>query len=641
MAFVLGENVKPQRFIQFILLFLFPALGLFAFELHFDMSPLAVIPRGEYSKKHWSPSVGTNLSAAVSLGRFVSLGGEFGYYVAPLNNTTNYTGFITTGLRASAFYYPTSRLKIQGSASGGVYQFNNRLVAYSNFWLKAYVEAGYRYSPSLMFSGGVGFIDLYLESELYYQGFIAGLSIHYLLDTRKSQGNLQVDFQQPEPVFPLTAGLYRDNPIGTIQIENQESAEITDVSIKFRAGNYTSAEILCGTTDLLYKFQSLELPLYADFSPLIQNFTETGKIPGELLIQYQLLGSVRNTSQSLVIDTHNRNNFRWNDPAMLASYVSPNSPEVLDFSKYMVGIARNQLRSGLNRNMQFAMYLLEGLKVGGIIYSADETTAYTETHLDPSALDYIQYPYQTLAYHSGDYDDLGLLLAGSLESVGIETALIPLEDDFIVAFSLDMTYQQMESLFYDTNLVLYIGDQFWLPLSLASLREGFINSWYSAVDSLTFAIDRGDPVDFITLKDAWQQYPPTGVSGTEAQFQKPLEERVIRTVETDLMRYITAEFGPRISALQDELRQTGGSRSLYNQLGLLYVRAGMYDEAKSELQKAAALGSSTALVNLGNIAMLQRDYEQAKQMYQQALELNPDSQGAISGLNRALAELLQ
>jgi tetratricopeptide (TPR) repeat protein len=67
----------------------------------------------------------------------------------------------------------------------------------------------------------------------------------------------------------------------------------------------------------------------------------------------------------------------------------------------------------------------------------------------------------------------------------------------------------------------------------------------------------------------------------------------------------------------------------------------MYDEAKSELQKAAALGSSTALVNLGNIAMLQRDYEQAKQMYQQALELNPDSQGAISGLNRALAELLQ
>ena len=41
--------------------------------------------------------------------------------------------------------------------------------------------------------------------------------------------------------------------------------------------------------------------------------------------------------------------------------------EVLELSKYFVGVARNHFRTGLNKNMQFSMYVYEGIRSLGVV----------------------------------------------------------------------------------------------------------------------------------------------------------------------------------------------------------------------------------------------------------------------------------
>jgi hypothetical protein len=511
-------------------------------------------------------------------------------------------------------------------------------LTYSNTWWEAGVEAGFRFSPGFILSAGAGYRSYaYKSGDTLYTGIFAGISAQISFEFGASADNVEAELIQDDPVFPVFLGLYKQNSIGALHITNNESAEIRNVSVSFRAGNYTASKFLCGTIPELAKRRRVEIPLYADFSALLLNFSENGRISGELTIRYEILGAVREATQTVVLTVYNRNSFRWTDPAALAVFVSPTSAEVLDFSKYIIGLARNNLRTGLNQNMQIAIHLFEGLRVGGIRASGDRQTPYAAFHKDTAQVDYVQFPFQTLAYRSGDTDDLGLLYAALLESAGIKSALIPLENDFLVAFSLGIDEAAAKALFFDMDNVLVMDGEVWLPVSFAAFREGFINCWYAGMDGINAALASGEPT-IVVLKEAWASYPPAAITAQEAQLEKPLEANVTRAVETDMQRYISAEFGPKILALRERLRSQGESASLYNQLGLLYVRSGMYAEAKTEYQRAAAMGSVPAMVNLGNIFSLERNFATAADWYRRALRADPANRAAASGLNRIITE---
>ena len=331
---------------------------------------------------------------------------------------------------------------------------------------------------------------------------------------------------------------------------------------------------------------------------------------------------------------------RWADPAVIASYVSASSQEVMEFSKSLVGVARRYLRSGLNRNMQFAMYLFEGMRTSGIQYQTDSSTPYDSYHLDTTILDYLQYPYQTMQYKSGDVDDLGILLMSLMQSVGIETSFIASKDDFIVLFNTEIEASQASSYFDGYGHIIILEDDFvWIPLSMRALGEGFINSWYKAIEEVNEVTDSEEDYYFVGISDAWTYYPPAGFSSGENVSLAASEKTVSDTVETDIVRYITAEFGPQITAIQNKIKTQGASAALYNHLGMLYVRAGMYDNAVPVFQLAVKMGSVTAMNNLGNLASMQKNYEEAVAWYKKVLELEPENESAKSNLNRVMSEL--
>jgi hypothetical protein len=638
------KNMGNQSIFVFLLFGLPGFLG--AVDFNVRARPYVSIPLGS-SADWFTLGGGADISLDVDISSILSnpldigysLGPDFGINLAPVYQVGEPAYFYSGGLGAGLFYYPLSRLSLRAEGAAGLYQSSYKGITYTNIFWKYGGEAGFRFSPNFILSLNAGFRQYHYKPEdPNYQGVYGGLTIQYTFEAGNRSEGVSASLVQDEPVFPVFAGLYRQNRIGSLRISNNESAEIRNVTVSFQAGNYTSSRLVCGTIPRLGKRRAAEIPLYADFSASILNFSENGRIPGTVYIEYELLGAKRNMNGPAVVEVYNRNSYRWNDPASLAVFVSPAAPEVLDFSKYIVGLARNRLRTGLNRNMQFALYLYEGLRAGGITGSPDQQTPYESFRGDSSRVDYVQFPFQTLAYRSGDLDELGLLYAASLEAAGIKTAIITLEHDFLVAFSLGITEAAANNFFNGLDNVLVINDEVWLPVAMSAFRDGFINSWYAAVNGINELFASGAGIDFIVLQDAWQSYPPAAVSAQEAQLDKPPESSVTRLAETDMLRYIAAEFGPKIQAVFNRIRAEGGSPALYNQLGLLYIRSGMYAEARAEYQRSAMMGNAAAMVNLGNLAMLEKDPAAAEQWYAQALRADPANRAAANGLNQIALE---
>jgi hypothetical protein len=279
-------------------------------------------------------------------------------------------------------------------------------------------------------------------SGVFNSGLYTGLVLHVTFETGKnrSDGGAGAALVQDDGIYPAFLSLYQKSPAGTITIRNNENAEIRDIRVSFRAGDYTAGEFPCGTVPLIAKGRSAELPLYADFSPEILRFTGTGRVLGEVVIRYRFLGQEKQSVQTASVQVFNRNTFPVVDPMGLAAFVSPASPEILEYAKHITGLARSNRRTGLNQNMQAALWLFEGLRAAGVRLG--------DTH---TVQDEVQFPAETLGFRTGNRRDIGLLYAAALEASGISAAFVSLEGtegspdgDFIVAYSLDVNEARAE-----------------------------------------------------------------------------------------------------------------------------------------------------------------------------------------------------
>lgn len=648
----LSVNFSLRRKVLSIFLWmgLFFPINISAYEISFRLNENATFPF--LSGGNYYSVIGENLffDTGINVNKFTNLGLAVGTFIMPKahpdqleEGVSPVVIFVPVGFRADFFWYPGSRLEVGGGLAFGASLISSGdIPPFYAPWYNVYGDVLFRVNPNFSLGLNLSWIDI--QSYTWWgnpamAGGSVGVTAKLKIETEKLLHNVKASVEQYERVFPLLASLYRDNPIGEITIQNNESAEIRNVKVYFRSPDYTASDTLCGEIKKIYKNETVQIPLVADFSNRIMQFSESGDIPCEIIIEYELLRKKRRTVESVILSVYNRNQMRWMDPSMLSAYISTNSQQVLQLAKNLVGVARNQLRSGLNRNLQFAMYLFEGIRLNGIECKPDNSTPYEIYHQDDSLLDYLQYPFQTLIYKSGDVDDIGLLFMAMLESANIEAGYIPLSDDFIVLIDLKTSESKVGSMMDGTDRVIILDDNVWLPISMSTLREGFINSWYHAVTRLIEGAENDEDETYYLLSESWQVYPPVSFSSGNMSPDIPLESLLVSAVETDMARYITTEFGPQIAAVQYQIKENGASVELLNKLGLLYVRAGIYSSAIPVYERSAAMGSVSAMNNLGNIAILQRRYDDARMWYERALSVNPKNSAARSGLERALGQL--
>jgi hypothetical protein len=589
----------------------------------------------------WSNPLGLGYTAGIEGGLLYSP------YKQPASGNAQTYSF---GGALGLYYFPLSRLFTRADGGIGVYQsVIEGGKGNPGLWWRIGGEAGFRFTPRFTLALNAGWRQYQSGngSGVFNSGVYTGLTLHISFETGRSSNadGAGAALVQDDGVYPAFLSLYQQNPVGTITIRNNENAEIRDVRVSFRAAGYTASEFPCGTASLIAKGRSARLPLYADFSPEVLRFTDTGRILGEIVIRYWFLGTERQSVQTIAVQVHNRNSFigrseelgeRSVDWTSLAAFVSPASPEILEYSKHITGLARSARRTGLNQNMQTAVWLFEGLRAAGIklVSSAEPRSGEGSPPDDTyTGNDEVQFPVETLGFRTGNSRDIGLLCTAVLETSGIPSAIISLDGEFILAYNLGVSQAGAELLFNGLDRVLVIDGQVWMPLSMNAFNEGFTPAWNGAVEALNKAFTDNAEADFIMLESAWGIYPPAPLPAQGGTAVRVNEENLARAADSVIRQYITREIQPRVEALQRQIT-ANPTAALYNRLGILLIRSGRTAEAKAAYERAAGMGLVSAMTNRGNLALIEKDYAAAERWFKEALARNPGNQAALQGLER-------
>ena len=634
--------MKKQLLSIFLILTLAGAGSLFAVDFSLRLNPGVAIPL----KEHYKPAFNMTAQADLQLFDWVTLGGEGSFLSETPEGASSAATFLYGGAGLGIYHNIFSRLYFGLGGAAGIYSFSflngNEKTSASDLYWRGYGEFGFRINPTVTLSlnGGYtsflqsnGFASIFDGSaKTMMGGPVAGLSVKFTLSSKKSSKNAcYATIRQDADVLPLYMQLYKNDPVATVVLTNGENSEIKNVTVSFTAGKYTSSALKTEAIPVIKKMRSVSVDLPVDFSSDLLSFAENGMLSGNLVIEYELLGQKKTSIQGVSISVSNRNSYMWGDTESLAAYISPDTPEVLEYAKYVAGIARNKLYPGMNRNIQFAGTMFEALRSSGIVYSGDKTTPYSTYHLD-SEPDYIQYPLQTMDFSSGDLDELGILYASCLESVGIGTAFIPMEDDFLVLVDTTLKPTSAANHFADTDSLVITDETVYFALSMANFEKGFAQSRAIGAQ-LVKAIAQNEEAEyeFIETHYAWINYPPAIFTGYGNVLERPDQS----TVEA-LFAQVTDEYVKSdLSLVIKNVRASGDS----NKLGLAYVRAGQYENAIKEFLKGAAAGQISAMNNLANVYMIQKNYQAAEKQYKNVLATDPNNKTALKGLENISSAL--
>ncbi len=616
-------------------------VAVFSQDLRIRVAPQFVAPLAD--RDIYGNGVGARLGMDTDAFGFVTPYGALGArYLFPRDHRVDSTLFLATGgVGAGVFVFPLPRLKLGLSGGGGVYvgsyrQTDTSTMTGNLFW-EIGGEAGFRVTPSITVSGSVSYLDLRTQTASFFQGLSISLIADLGVGTGAAEGRARVDGVESTPVLPIIAPEYASTPFGNLTIRNAESAEMRDVRVWFQVEGYTSGPVLCGTIPYLAKRDSATVPLVAGFSEEVMDITENVRVSGEVRIVYDLLGEERDASSETTVTILHRNSLQWRDKEILAAFVSPNDPAVLEVSKYMAGVVRAKSRHELDANLQYALGLFEGLRLLGLAWAPDPQTPYSDMRGSTTEVDYVQYPYQTLAYRSGDSDDLAVAYAAALESVGVPAALIPSEEEVVVAFRMERGTAATEDMFLNREDFIFDEQDAWVPVRVSMLREGFLQAWAGAGQMLQ--TNPAFAEEMYPVSEAWAAFPPAGVPDATAGTEKPGQEQLETAFENVVDLVVAREVTPRVERLRASFGPDGGNGRQRNFVGVTYARYGMYEEALAEFEEALELGYSRAAVNTGNIAFLLRDYETAVEWYQEAVNRSGRDSLAVIGLARALYEL--
>ena len=615
-----------------------------AFDASVFATPLVSVPIGTApagaSYEAYTVGGGISLNADLSFFDVLTPYIEAGYMIAPGNKIGDNLNLLSGGAGLAFTFYPMQRISVRAGGGGGLYRYTlGKSFSGNSLYLSGKVEVGYRFSPTFALLGSLGYANYLNESGSTYSGILAGVSAKIGLASISSKDDgILIEEDQKADIFPIRYYAYEKDGFGSIVLTNKEKGEIRDVKVYVAAGSYGAREALCGTLPSLRRNATVEVPLYAALNDSVLAFTESTKVQAEVIVRYKLLDTPMESKQAVAFRFNHRNAMNWTDPRMAAAFVSPNDAAMLELSKYLAGLVRERIRPEIDKNLQYGMGAFEGIRLAGVTWAADPSTPYKVFRNAQDRLDYIQYPYQTLAYKSGDSDDISVLLAEALESVGIPSGLVPLKDEMLVAFPLSANDATAKANLGSAIDLIYKDDQAWLPLESSLLREGFLRAWQGGAKKWKEAVARGENPELLVVSDAWKSFAPVGLPSVEFRPSKPSEEQVARAFENILGRFVQGEVAPKVQKIMAEANGQLSPKQM-NNLGILYARYGLLAEAVVQFQKAADTGYAPAYTNLANVAFLQKDYETAAKWFEAALKATPNSKAAIIGLARARYEL--
>ena len=580
---------------------------------------------------------GVTMSAACELAGQLSVRASGTICLVPSPAASD-LGLVQGDLGLAWEWYPLDRLGVGVHGGGGPYIASFGDSSGWSWTAEAGGQVVYRLNPAVSAVLSAGYEYHLAPGEPLLRSLGFGLGAR-LSPGGLSGGDVSIMEAVTGQVFPVFHTHYDDHPFGSVTVANGENGTIRDVRVSFFAKQYMTEPKLCAVFASIPRGGTVKAPVLALFNEDILRLTEDTKASAEISVTYSFLGSARQVRHTQVVQVRHRNAMSWDDDRRAAAFVSPRDPAVLRYSKYTAGLVREaDTLTELDQNLKFAVGLFEGLALYGLNYVVDPTTPYSELSEHSGAVDFLQYPYQTLVYKGGDCDDLSIMFAAVLESVGIPAAFVTVPGHIYLAFGLQGDEAAARRGFSSPDDLIFINGKAWVPLEITLVNGGFVKAWqYGAREWREHPEERA----LLPVAEAWSVYDPVGIPGEDTRIVLPPAEGIVAAWKASMGTFVDRELQALTGRLRGQLAAKPADGRLLNSLGILYARYGHLSEARAEFEKAVKAGYQPAVCNLGNVAFLQKDYQTAMSMFARSLEQRPDHAASRLGYARAAYEIGQ
>ena len=542
------------------------------------------------------------------------------------------------GIRAD--YEVLPRLFLGAHAHGGYYFASLDVDAEETSGQNPLVNVGgditYRIFPSMSLGVDVSYrnyLGLYNDvmvslGATYY--FDSGTQGGLLTPQLRPYDELKISDVEVSPVFPVFYKYYDENPIGSLRLENTGKIPLENVRVKVFVNQYMDNPNLCREIEFIRGGDEGIIDLYALFNDRVLGISESTKMQINISVETAVAGENYGNEIVKTLRVHDRNATTWEDDRRAAAFVSMKDPTVLKFSKNVTSMVSDKASKAINANFLTAIAFHEALRLYGVNYVIDPTTPYSEYHQKKMAVDYLQFPNQTLEYKAGDCDDLSILYCALLESVGVETAFITIPGHIYMAFKLNMSPEESRKSFLRDEDLIFFNDEVWLPVEITIRDKGFLEAWSAGAKQWR---EHETDAQLIPVRSAWEVYEPVGFSGEVLPITIPDENAVSSAYLQEVMKFVERELYPQVQRMEERIQANPDDPRLINSLGVLYARYGVLDKAESRFEAALELDEyPPALVNLGNIHFLNGETGLAQQYYERARSQQPQNKAVLLAL---------
>ena len=434
-------------------------------------------------------------------------------------NFYNVGGALSYSLRVA------DRFGISLEGNGGLWILpqdkENSLNGASGPYFGGRITADYYISP--VFKAGIfgGYQNYFYKPKPFLHSVQAGISfsVNITKGLFKTTGIKNLDFET-QPLFPIFYAHYDTNSFGTISFTNIEKNAITDVEVSVFIEQFMSVPKVVATYEKNQPGEDFSADLTAFLNESIMNQMQKQMTDAQVTITYKSLGQSNQYEERFFLQTLTRNSMSWEDDRRAAAFVSAKDGAVQRFARQITLALKDKPSD--KGSYSYASAIFDVLKAYGINYVVDPTSVFSTS--DTVAVDFLQFPYQTLVYHGGDCDDLTILNCSLLEALGIETAFITVPGHIYMAFDSGLTLEEGRA---RTSKGYYIEAEgkIWVPFEVTLSQDTCGLAWTYGAREWRKA---GKNAALIPLKDAWSSYLPISVPGADSPVEIPSREQIIK-----------------------------------------------------------------------------------------------------------------
>ena len=361
----------------------------------------------------------------------------------PFSNNDTFTGTVDSGLKPGAY------------AGAGM---NLALAS----WLALNFDLKYH------------FVDFQYDQD--FSGMDFGFGLTFMSGQKREMVRVLGVKTIVSDIYPAYYQFYNLYPLAMVSVKNM-TGSIIEVNIRSNIRYFSERPKDTGYIKIPGK-KTVDIPINAIFGPKIRSVKKRENAVIDITVEARAGANITKRLSSFVM-VHNPNS--WNGEIdKLVFFVNSDDERILNWGRNLVTDLQLEHDSQL-RNFTVAKAVFEKLSESGFRYHSDPNIPFYRD-------DRVQFADETLDLKSGDCDDLVVLYASLLESLGINTAFVEVRDPekelahLYLVFDSGISAEQ--GVLISSNEKRYlmknnkIGQQtVWIPVETTLIQEGFEEAW--------------------------------------------------------------------------------------------------------------------------------------------------------------------